>query len=176
MGIFDLFGKKKALKRKHPACTEPGNADAPSVTEAKTILLRGSFSNMDPEYQGIGNVIAELTNMGFHLTGISTSGEDSGHDWTVAYRRSYGSFEEFTRCARSDYQEVCEKRETGSPHPDWDSTSFLLTNRFSVRLFALNDGTPSHKVYRAGWSIHIPEELAEDELLRKTEALLRSYE
>ena len=177
MGIFNLFRKTKAMNQTQPVSAENVNTDTVSETKPKTNVIRGSFSNIDAEYQVIGNIISELANLGFHLVGINTSGENSGHDWTVAYKKSYLSFDEFSKHAKSDYQEACSKQAPGSPHLDWDSTSFLLTNRLSIRLYALNDGTPGHTVYRAGWAVVIPEDMTDDdELFQKTQDVLRRYE
>lgn len=177
MGIFDLFRKKKAANRIQSCSAENVNTDTVSETKPKNNGIRGSFSNIDAEYQVIGNIISELANLGFLLVGISTSGENSGHDWTVAYEKSYLSFDEFSKHAKTDYQEACSNQDPSSPHLDWDSTSFLLTNRLSIRLYALNDGTPEHNIYRAGWAIHIPEDMTDDDaLFQKTQDVLKRYE
>ena len=177
MGIFNLFRKTKAMNQTQPVSAENVNTDTVSETKPKTNVIRGSFSNIDAEYQVIGSIISELENLEFHLTGINTSGENSGHDWTVAYKKIYLSFDEFSKYAKTDYQEACSKQDASSPHLDWDSTSFLLTNRLSIRLYTLNDGTPEHNIYRAGWAVFIPEDMTDDdELFQKAQDVLRRYE
>ena len=176
MSIFNFF-KKKTTNKTYPCSVETVNADIIPESKPKYNIIRGSFSNIDSEYQVIGSIISELANLGFHLAGVNTSGENSGHDWTVAYKKSYLSFDEFSKHAKTDYQEACSKQDPGSPHLDWDSTSFLLTNRLSIRLYTLNDGTPERNIYRAGWAIFIPEDMTDDdELFRKTQDVLRRYE
>lgn len=177
MGIFSLFRKKKAMNRKQPSFAKNVNTDTISETKQKNVVIRGSFSNIDAEYQVLGNIISELENLGFHMAGINTSGENSGHDWTVAYKKSYLSFDEFSKYAKTDYQEACSKQNSGSPHLDWDSTSFLLTNRLSIRLYTLNSAATEHNIYRAGWAIFLPEDMTDsDELFQKTQNVLRKYE
>ncbi len=177
MGIFAFFKKKMANKAR-PCSMENTDTDIVSESKPKYRIVRGGFSNVDSGYRAIGNIISELERAGFLLTGINTSGEDSGHDWTVAYRKSYSSFEEFCVNAVTDYQEACSARPSGSPQLDWDSTGFSLTNqRLFVRLFALNCGTPVHRIYRAGWALRIPEDMDDDDaLIKGTLNILRKYE
>ena len=177
MGIF-TFKKKKTTNKTYPCSAENVNADIIPESKPKYSIMRGSFSNIDSEYQVIGSVISALERTGFLLSGIQTSGEDSGHDWTVAYRKSYSSFEAFCANAMADYREACSNQQSGSPHLDWDSTSFSLTNQLLfVRLYALNDSTPRHEIYRAGWALHIPEDMADDDALIKNALdILKEYE
>ena len=76
------------MNQTQPVSAENANTDTVSEAKPKTNVIRGSFSNIDAEYQVIGNIISELANLGFHLVGINTSGENSGHDWTVAYKKA----------------------------------------------------------------------------------------
>ena len=141
-------------------------------------IIQGSFSNIDSEYQVIGSIISALERTGFLLSGIHTSGENSCHDWTVAYRKSYSSFEVFCANAKADYREACSNQQNGSPHLDWDSTNFSLTNQqLYVLLYTLNDGTPRNEIYQAGWALHIPEDTADDvTLIKNTLDILKGNE
>ena len=171
MDLFRLFRKKK------PDCAETGNAGTVSEAKPKNEVVRGSFSNVDAAYQVIGNILSDLEQLGFHLAGIRTSGETSGHDWTEAYDKSYSTFAEFSGRAKTDYQQACAQQAAGAPALDWDATYFLLNNRLTIRLYALNSWMPEHRIYRAGWAVYIPEDMtAEDALAQKTLDVLRKYE
>ena len=177
MGIFDHFQIRKTTKQAGPTCSKEGKNDSVPKPIPDIQLIRGSISNLDTEYQVIGKIISELENLGFHQIGVSTSGETSGHDWTVAYKSSYNSFDDFLRNAKNDYFAACSKQEAGSPSLDWDSTTFQLSGPIAIRLYALNDGTSEHKIYQAGWSIRIPKDVTgNNELLEKTQDVLRKYQ
>ena len=177
MGMFEFF-RKKAANKARSCSAETVSAEAVPANKPAYSTMRGGFSGVDSEYRAIGSVISELEQAGFLLNGINTSGEDSGHDWTVAYRKSYSSFEAFCAKAMTDYQEACLAQPSGSPQLDWDSTGFTLTNqRLFVRLFALNSGAPDHKIDRAGWALRVPEDMdAEDALIVRTLDILKKYE
>lgn len=175
MKIVDFFRKKKNMKQSPSASAEKTNSIAVTKAAPMYSIMRGTFSNSYADYETIREIISKLEKLGFNQAGIKTSGEDSGHDWTAAYRKSYASFDDFSEHARKDYQEACAKQEAGSPHLDWDSTRFMLINQWPVYLFAHNDRTGI--IYKTGWAIHVPENIAaDDEFLQATLNVLKKYE
>ena len=59
MGIF-TFKKKKTTNKTYPCSAENENADIIPESKPKYSIMRGSFSNIDSEYQVIGSVISAL--------------------------------------------------------------------------------------------------------------------
>ncbi len=135
----------------------------------------GALPPKETYYAAAQNAVEALQAIGFAGLLITTGGEDSGHMWTRAWRRSYTDLQKFLQNARSDFAEECRNSPNG-PNPDWDTTRFQLQNdAVTVRIILPENDVPGHTSPppAARWVLTVPVDLKESETALQALQLLQ---